>query len=116
MRLMLQDVSDIVSTDPDRFGKRKPVSVQLRIMLHNVSTDPDRLGNHRKPAYTAESMFKSSVAHMMGMQSYLLKHFEGGSEPHSDNRRELSDIFDPADVNDRELKTAIDVHEYAAKT
>ena len=106
MRVMLHDVSDIVSTDPDRFGKRKPVSVQLRIMLHNVST----------AAYTAESMFKSSVAHMMGMQSYLLEHFERGSEPHRVNRLELSDIVDPADFNDRELKTAIDVHECAAKT
>ena len=91
MRVMLHDVSDIVSTDPDRFGKRKP-------------------------AFNVESMFKSSVAHMMGMQSYLLEHFERGSEPHRVTRLELSDIVDPADFNDRELKTAIDVHECAAKT
>ncbi len=91
MRVMFRDVSDIVSTDRDRFRKRKP-------------------------AFTVDSMFKSSVAHMMGMQSNLLEHFERGSEPHRVTRLELSDIVDPADFNDRELKTAIDDHECAAKT
>ena len=84
MRVMLHDVSDIVSTDPDRFGKRTKAGF-------------------------LDSMFKCSFAHMLGMQSYLLEQFERGSDPHRVNRLELSDIVDPVDFNDRELKTAIRV-------
>jgi hypothetical protein len=52
MREMLLDVSDIVSTEPDRFGIRT------------------------EAGYTIDSMFKWSVAHMMGMQGHLLELFE----------------------------------------
>ena len=79
MRVMLHDVSDIVSTEPDRFGRRT------------------------KAGYTIDSMFKCSVAHMMGMQGYLLEHFERGFESNQANRLELSDIIDPAGFNDREF-------------
>jgi hypothetical protein len=79
MRVMLHDVSDIVSTDPDRFAKRA------------------------RTGFTIDSMFKCSVAHMMGMQGYLLEHFERGYESNQANRLELSDIIDPVDFNDREL-------------
>jgi hypothetical protein len=51
MRVMLHDVSDIVSTEPDRFGRRT------------------------KAGYTIDSMFKCSFAHVMGMKSHLLEHF-----------------------------------------
>jgi hypothetical protein len=77
MRVMLHDVSDIVSAEPDRFGRRN------------------------KAGFTIDSMFKCSFAHMMGMQSYLLEHFERRSESHQANGLELSDIIDPADFNDR---------------
>jgi hypothetical protein len=82
MRVMLHDVSDIVSTEPDRFGRRT------------------------KAGYTIDSMFKCSVAHMMGMQGYLLEHFERGFECHQAHRLELSDIIDPAGFNDREFNSS----------
>jgi hypothetical protein len=82
MRVMLHDVSDIVSTEPDRFGRRA------------------------KAGYTIDSMFKCSVAHMMGMQGYLLEHFERGFECNQANRLELSDIIDPAGFNDREFNSS----------
>jgi hypothetical protein len=82
MRVMLHDVSDIVSTEADRFSKRP------------------------RSAFTIESMFKSSVAHMMGMQVYLLEHFERGNELQEANRLELSDINDPVDFNDRKLENS----------
>ena len=82
MRVMLHDVSDIVSTEPDRFGRRT------------------------KAGYTIDSMFKCSVAHMMGMQGYLLEHFERGFESNQANRLELSDIVDPAGFNDREFNNS----------
>jgi hypothetical protein len=78
MRIMLHDVSDIVSTNPDRFGKRN------------------------RAGFTIGSIFKSSIAHMMGMQSYLLEHFERGFDSYHYNRLELSDIIEPAGLNDRE--------------
>jgi len=53
MRVMLHDVSDIVSAKPDRFGT------------------PSRAEDD----YAIDSMFKCSFAHMMGMQSHLLEHF-----------------------------------------
>ena len=77
MRVMLHDVSDIVSAEPDRFGRRA------------------------KAGYTIDLMFKCSFAHMMGMQSYLLEHFDRRLESHQANGLELSDIIDPADFNDR---------------
>ena len=79
MRVMLHDVSDIVSAKPDRFGT------------------PSRAEDD----YAIDSMFKCSFAHMMGMQSYLLEHFDRRAEPHQANGLELSDIIDPADFNDR---------------
>jgi len=85
MRVMLQDVSDIVSTNPDRFSKR-----------------PRNL-------FTIDSIFKSSIAHMMGMQCYLLENFERGIESHQANRLELSDIIDPIDFNDRKLEHLITI-------
>jgi hypothetical protein len=51
MRVMLHDVSDIVSAKPDRFGRSA------------------------KAGYTIDSMFKCSFAHMMGMHSNLLEQF-----------------------------------------
>jgi hypothetical protein len=80
MRVMLHDVSDIVSTEPDRFGKRT------------------------RAGFTIDSMFKCSIAHMMGMHGYLLEQFERGSESNPANGLELSDIIDPAGFNDRELQ------------
>ncbi len=53
MRLLVENVSDIVSAEPDRFGK------------------PSRAQDD----YSIDSMFKWSFAHVMGMQSHLLKHF-----------------------------------------
>jgi hypothetical protein len=50
MRVMLHDVSDIVSSEPDRFGERTE-------------------------EYSYESMHKCSFAHAMGMPSYLLDMF-----------------------------------------
>ena len=76
MREMLLDVSDIVSTEPDRFGIRT------------------------EAGYTIDTMFKCSVAHMMGMQGYLLELFERGFESNQANRLELSDIVDPAGFNE----------------
>ena len=82
---------------------------QMRVMLHDVSdivvkfvsTEPDR-----DAGSTIDSMFKCSVAHMMGMQGYLLEHFERGFESNQANRLELSDIIDPAGFNDREFNNS----------
>ena len=81
LRVLLEDVSDIVSTEPDRFGRRA------------------------KAGYTIDSMYKCSVAHMMGMQGYLLEHFERGFECHQANRLEPHVIIDTAGFNDREFNS-----------
>ena len=78
LRKLLCDVSDIV-----------------------VSTEPDR-----DAGSTIDSMFKCSVAHMMGMQGHLLEHFERGFASSQANRLELSDIIDPAGFNDREFNNS----------
>jgi hypothetical protein len=78
LRELLCDVSDIV-----------------------VSTEPDR-----DAGSTIDSMFKCSVAHMMGMQDHLLEHFERGFASYQANRLELSEIIDPAGFNDREFNNS----------
>ena len=78
LRELLCDVSDIV-----------------------VSTEPDR-----DAGSTIDSMFKCSVAHMMGMQGHLLEHFERGFASYQANRLELSEIIDPAGFNDREFNNS----------
>jgi hypothetical protein len=79
---------------------------ELRELLCNVSdivvsTEPDR-----DAGYTIDSMFKCSVAHMMGLQGHLLEHFERGFASYQANRLELSEIIDPAGINDREFNNS----------
>ena len=68
-----------------------------------VSTEPDRDAGYSN---TIDSMFKCSVAHMIGLQGHLLEHFERGFASYQANRLELSEIIDPAGINDREFNNS----------
>jgi hypothetical protein len=92
---------EMILKESDKGELRELLCDVSDIVVKFVSTEPDR-----DAGYTIDSMFKCSVAHMMGLQGHLLEHFERGFASYQANRLELSEIIDPAGINDREFNNS----------